>query len=378
MITREQIQQLLQFRNGPYLVTSCYFNLDRAQTPPQGLKIRVKDLLQNARRSLQNKTGTHEQRESLQRDFDQIEAYLQQDILGARHKALAIFSCAGEKLWQVYPLSHMVRNILVAETAPYVRPLSIILSQQRRYCVALVDRVQAKLFEVYMGEAQEHAMTVDSVPRRVREGGQGGRDERNIERNRDAAVHQHFENVAGTMLSLLKQHEFDTVVLGGHHEVLAEFRPHLHAYLQSRLVGEFSAEPGRATADDVFRQVEELDQRLQSERERVSAADLVRKAGEARGAVAGVGATLAVLSRGEAELLLVEEGFETPGWLCRSCQHASLDAQECPQCRQPAERCADIVDEAVALAFHKRCAVQHVLSHTPLREAGRIGALLRY
>lgn len=377
MITRQQVNQLLQFRNGRYLVTSCYLNLNRTEIPVQGLKIRVKDLLQSARHSLDGKVGTHEQRESLQRDFDQIEARVEQDISEGHHKGLALFSCSGEKFWQEYPLPRMVRNILVAETAPYIRPLSVILSQERRHCAVVVDRVHGQLFEIYMGEILEHAVTADAVPRRVREGGQGGREERNIERHHNAAVHQHFERLAEAAFRLFKQDQFDSLVLGGHREVLAEFRDHLHSYLRSRLVGEFATEPGRASAAEVLRQTEEIDQRLQAENERRFSADLVRKCGDGR-AVAGVGATLAAIGRGEAQLLMVEEGFEAPGYLCRSCRSVSLHEPTCPQCRQSAELCPDIVDEAVTLALQKNCLIQHVQTHTPLREAGRIGAMLRY
>ena len=49
MITRQQINQLLGFRDGKYLVTSCYLNLDRSKMPAQILKILAKDLLQAVR-----------------------------------------------------------------------------------------------------------------------------------------------------------------------------------------------------------------------------------------------------------------------------------------------------------------------------------------
>ena len=379
MITRQQVDQLLQFKNGRYLVTSCYLNLDRGQMPPQTLKIRVKDLLQSARHSLQDKTGSgsHEQRQSLQQDFERIEAYVQQDILGTHHRALAVFSCAGEKFWQVYPLSRMVRNILIADHAPYVRPLTIALAQFHRFCVVLVDRVHGQLFEMYMGEIVEHKELLDEVPRRVREGGQGGRDERNIERSRDTAVHQHFQRVADAAFDLFKQHQFDSLVLGGHHDVLAEFKEHLHAYLKERLVGEFAAEPGHTSAAEVLRQTQQIEQRVTAEQEQRLAHDIVHKAVTGR-AVNGVAATLTALGRGEAQLLLVEEGFESPGYICRVCQHLSVDTMTCPQCQQPTERCPDVVDEAVGLAVLKNCRIQHVQGLTPLREAGRIGALLRY
>jgi len=377
MITRQQVDQLLQFKNGRYLVTSCYLNLDRGQMPPQTLKIRVKDLLQSARHSLQGKTGTHEQRQSLQRDFERIEEYVQQDILGNRHKALAVFSCDGEKFWQTYQLPRIVRNVLIADHAPYTRPLTVMLAQQRRYCVVLVDRVHGQLFEIYMGEILEHKELLGDVPRWANEGGQGGRDERNIERCYVAAVHQHFQSVADAAFRLFKQHQFEALVLGGHREVLMEFKEHLHAYLKERLVGEFTADPGRTSAAEVLRQTEQIEQRVAAEHERRLAGELVHKAAAGR-AVSGMAATLTALSRGEAQLLLVEEGFESPGYICRSCQHLSPDVATCPQCDQPAEPCADVVDEAVGLATARNCRIEHVRGPTPLREAGRIGAMLRY
>jgi peptide chain release factor subunit 1 len=377
MITRQQVDQLLQFKNGRFLVTSCYLNLDRTQASPQSLKIRVKDLLQSARHSLQGKGGSHEQRESLQRDIEQIEAFAQGDILASHHKALAVFSCAGEKFWQAYPLPRMVRNIFIAEHAAYVRPLRVILNQQRRFCAALVDRVHGQLYEIYMGEILEHKELLGDVPRWAKEGGQGGREERKIERCFDAAVHQHFQRVADAAFALFKQHQFDSLVLGGHREILAAFKNHLHAYLKTRLVGEFTADPGRTSAAEVLHQTEMIEQKLAAAHERDLAVDLVHKT-VAGHAVSGAAAALAAVVRGEAQLLVVEEGFESPGFICRACRHLSLEDGLCPQCQEAVVQCADVVDEAVGVAMTKNCRVEHVRGHTALRDVGRIGAVLRY
>jgi len=377
MITRQQMEELLQFRNGRYLVTSCYLNLDRKEMAPQALKIRVKDLIQAARHSLQGKSGTHEQRESLQRDFERIEQFVRQELLVNRHKALALFSCDGEKFWQVYRLPWVVRNILVADRTPYVRPLKVILDQQRRYCVVLVDRVHGALYEIYMGEILEHKEFLGNVPHWAKEGGLGGRAERHIERSYIAAVHQHFQQVVEATFRLFKLHQFDSLVLGGHREVLLDFKEHLHPYLRERLVGEFVADPGRTSAAEVLQETERIEQRIAAEHKQQMAEELVRKASTAR-AVTGLAATLSALGRGEAQLLLVEEGFELPGFICRNCRHLSTEAWPCPQCNQPVEPCGDIVDEAVALALERNCRIEHVQGLTPLRKVGRIGALLRY
>ena len=378
MITRQQIDQIQQFHNGSYLVTSCYLNLDRGQMPLPELKIRAKDLLQSARHQLQAKAGTHEQRESLQRDFERIEAFVIEDIINSRHKALAIFSCSGEKFWQTYRLPRLVRNILVADRSPYLRPLTAMLAEYHRYCTVLVDQVHGQLFEIYMGEILDRGQVVDPVPRLGREGGFGGRDERGNERRHDSAVHQHLQHVAETAFALFKQHQFDSLILGGARDALGEFKQVLHPYLKQRWVGDFHAEPGKMTLPEVLHQTLAVAERVEQEQEVRLAADLVGKAVAGERAVSGPGPTLGALARAEAQTLLVEDGFEWPGFVCRACHQVSQELQSCPHCQQPMESSADVVDEAVELALATNCAVRHLRGVTALREAGRIGALLRY
>jgi peptide chain release factor subunit 1 len=378
MITRSQVDRLLEFRDGNHLVTSCYLNLDRTKMPPQMLKIRAKDLLQSARHELQAKAGTHEQRESLRRDFERIEDFVMQEIVTNQSRALAIFSCDAEKFWQAYRLPRMVRNILIADHNPYIRPLVAILSEYHRYCTVLADRVHGQVFEVYMGEIMEHAVVVDPVPRRVNEGGFGGREERNIERRRDRAVHHHFQHLADATFKLFKHQHFDWLILGGHREVLLEFKRHLHPYLKERWVGDFHAKPGKTTVPDVLERSLEIEEHVEYEQERRLADELVRNAGVGNRAVSGVSATLGALTRGEARMLLVEEGFGTPGYVCHGCHYVSLHEHACPHCQKPAEPCPDVIDEAIEVAMLKNCQIEHVRGPTPLRDAGRMGALLRY
>jgi peptide subunit release factor 1 (eRF1) len=378
MITRQQLEQLQSFRNGRYLVTSCYLNLDRRQLPLNSLKIRLKDLLQTARHELAGKAASHEQRESLQRDFERIEAFVLEEILTQRDRALVVFSCTGEKFWQAYRLPRLVRNILVADHAPYLRPLTAVLAEYRRYCVVLVDRSVGRLFEVYLGEIVEHQRFADAVSRKVREAGFGGRDERAMERRHDGAVHQHYRHLAEAAFALFKQHAFDGLVLGGPREALGEFKQLLHPYLRERWVGDFQIEPGRATVPDVLAETLAVEDRIAHEQEWQLAQDLVREAGRGERAVSGLQETLDALARGQAQTLLVEDGFAGGGQVCRPCRRVSVTEAACAQCGQPTEPCADVVEEAVELALATQCEVRHVRGETPLRDAGRIGALLRY
>lgn len=378
MITRQQIDRLLQFRSPNFLVTSCYFNLDRGRIAPPALRIRVKDLLQTAQHELAGKAGTHEQRESLHEDFRRVEEFVQQEIATNHHKGLAVFACAGEKFWQTYRLPRVVRNILIADPDPYIRPLSAILAEYRRFCVVLTDRMHGKIFEVYMGTILERTEVLHQVPRRVREGGFRGRDERSIERRHENAVQQHFQNLAAATFALFQREKFDALVLGGHADVLALFKQHVHPYVKRRWAGDFHCEPGKITVPEVLAHALDVEDQFEWQHERKLAAELVQKARAGDRAVAGVGATLHALAHGEAQALLVEDDLEMPGYVCRHCHVASLQPGRCPLCHEPVDPCPDVVDEAITLAMTKGCAIEHVRGPTALREAGRIGALLRY
>ncbi len=378
MITRQQIDQLLSFQNGEYLVTSCYVNLDRNKMPAQMLKIRVKDLLNNAQRQLSAKSGSHTQRESLRNDFGRIEEHMMQAVVANRHKGEVAFSCHGENYWQTFGLPRLVRNILIADRAPYIRPLTAILGEYHRYCVVLVDRMHAQIYEVYLREIVERWSVVDTVPKRVREGGVGGRDERNHERRYDQKVQQHFRHVAEQAFRIFQRDKFDWLILAGQREPLREFKEMMHPYLRERWVGDFHAEPAKATVAEILARSLEIEERVEWNHEVKLAEHLVQHASSGKRAVKGIGATLMALDRGEAQTLLVEDGFEMPGFACFHCHFASMEPVSCPHCNQPTEPCGDIVDEAIELAMQRNCQVEHLRGATALRDDGRIGALLRY
>ncbi len=282
MVTHAEVDRLLQFRNNDeYLITSCYLNLDRTKWLPQVLKIRVKDLLQSAQQELSAKTGGHAQRESLRADLARIEEFVLQEIGTNHHKGLAVFSCSAQKFWQTYALPRIGRNILIADLYPYIRPLVAILAEYHRYGVVLVDRVMGQVFEVYMGEIVERADVIADIPRRVKKGGLGGRDERNIERHHAQAVHQHFQAVADETFGLFQRDKFDYLVLGGHRELLREFQEHLHPYLKERWVGDFHAEPCKTSPAEVLARALEIEDETEWENEKRMAEELVRKAGPA-------------------------------------------------------------------------------------------------
>ena len=378
MITRQQIEQLQAFQNGPFLMTSCYLNLDRHGQTVQAHKIRIKDLLQTAQQQLDKKAGTHPQRESIRGDFAAIEAYVLPSLATNQFKAVAIFSCVGEKYWQTFQLPRLGRNILIADHAPHLHPLTAILAEYPRYCIVLVDRAHGRIFEFYLGEVVERGDVAGDLPRRVREAGFGGRDERNRERHVAQAVAHHYQHLADTTFKLFQKDRFDRLILAGQRESVHEYQKHLPADLQQRLVGSFHADPAKITLPEVLEQAGVIAQRVERDHENQLAATLVQQANAGYGAVTGLPAVLAALDQGAAQTLVVEDGFSKPGHACFTCHYPSVLTADCPHCQRPTTPCADIVDEARELAYRRNCQIKHLYSTTALRDSGRIGAVLRF
>jgi peptide subunit release factor 1 (eRF1) len=309
----------MEFRSGEFLVTSCYLNLDRAKMPPQMLKIRVKDLLQAAQQDLSGKAGTHAQRESLRDDFAWIEEFILPEIVTNTPKGMAIFCCSGLKFWRAYRLPRVGRNLLIADGAPYSRPLAAILAEYHRYGTVVVDPNGGRIYEVYMGELEPQAEINAAVPRRGREGGGGGRDERRLERRHDRVVQQHFQQLAGETFRLFKRDQFDWLILGGHREQLRTFKPHLHPYLQERWAGDFHCDPATVTLPEILADALQIEDAVEWKHEQELARALATESSAGRHGVSGISRTLQAIARGEAQTVLVEQGFEMPGYVCGRC-----------------------------------------------------------
>jgi peptide chain release factor subunit 1 len=74
----------------------------------------------------------------------------------------------------------------------------------------------------------------------------------------------------------------------------------------------------------------------------------------------------------------VSEGYEAPGWRCRSCGHVARKGRTCPLCEQPMTQVDDVVEEAVEEALAQACRVAVCVGNADLDVLGRIGALLRF
>jgi len=172
LITKEHINELLEIKPAGTLVTSFYLNVDPRHTNPSAYKTVTNSLLRTKLRSLEKEDLSKKQLAAVKEDFEKIEFEVTNSFVPAgKVRGLVIIADGTRDLYLVYRVAQPVKSQVVVDPNPYIRPLVAILDEYHRLMLVLVDKQEARLLEVYMGEVLEHNAYRSDIEGKVRKGG---------------------------------------------------------------------------------------------------------------------------------------------------------------------------------------------------------------
>jgi peptide chain release factor subunit 1 len=376
VISEDRIRALAGHR-GSCVVTSCYLDVDGRRHPRHADYETQLDHLVRQGREKAAGLGAEATR-SVGADLERIAAWVKGGFDRSRVRGLAFFACSADGYFEVVESPLPVRNGVVVNHTPHVRPLESILQAYERFAVVLVDRQRARLFRFELGELTEHTEVFDAVPRGGDQSGHPAQGSRGaaVQRHSDEIVHRHLKHAAEVTFTELQAHPVDHVILGGPHEVVVDFEGLLHPWIGERVADRLVI-PTTAVPDEV-RQAALCVEAVVTRRDEAAQVERLRDAVGTGGGVAGLQPTLAALVERRVDLLLVSDGYETEGWRCRSCRYLGPLGRRCPVCANSMDLVDDVVEEAVEEALANKCRVQMVRENADLDVLGRIGALLRF
>ncbi len=377
MVTIEQVEELLSFKADPFLMSSLYLNVNEKRFSKKECGIQLKDLIKQRRQDIKHADVSPEIKASLEEDFKKIQHYVDQEFSGRGVRCLVIFSASKKNFWQVYHLPQPVKSRLIVNGEAYVRPLTTLLDEYKRYCTVVVNRDKARIFEVYLGEITEHTEIFNQVPGKVRIAGWYGLEERRIERNIDDKIHRHFKQVADATLDFFKRKRFDWLIIGAKRESLSAFEGHLHTYLRDRIIGWADLDP-ETSLHEALLKTQEIARRMEHEEETRLIQRLLDEANSNGLGVIGLEDTLKAIWQGQVNVLLVKDDLSVPGFLCPKCGYMSTEESECPHDKLAMTPTPDILEEAVESAIFQNCQIEHVTESQELDNIGGIGAILRF
>lgn len=368
-ITKERIRELARFTNPDNEVVSVYVDVDGKRYPRYvDVEARVERLLRAAMDGASRGATA---------DIKRVEAHLKKGLNRAHTRGVAIFACEKADLWEVVDLPVPVRDQVVVNAIPHVSQLEAVLERSERFGILLADKQRARMLVFELDELVDKSELFEELPRHDDDA--GNRDRLHAKDHIEAAMHAHLKHAAQVAFEAYQREPFEHLIVAAPDEIANELERGLHSYLQERLVGRCPL-PVNASEAAIRDAIVEIEERVERDREAQAVERLREAVATANGGVAGLDSVLSALDERRVDRLLVSDGYEAPGWRCRSCGHLGVKApasHACPVCSEEMTRVDDVVGEAVDEAINQGCRVD-VCVNADLDVHGRIGALLRF
>jgi peptide subunit release factor 1 (eRF1) len=382
MITREELRRLAQVESPDGCAISFYF---QPQTPQDRSHreetILIKDLVREALRQAE-RAGNHQ---GLREDLKKI-LQTAEGLYGNHSRGRAIFACREKGIWLEMDVPPRLGRVQIrVDSRFHLGPLVAAQSGVSRVCIALLNQLKARIFEMNCGDLiggelrQLPDLEFGRLAKTGRSDGYMGYEAGHRERHAEKEVITHYKQFTESLTMLLERDKFDVLLIGCHDDAWPELQPLLHADLKQRLEGRFVIDPVAASAEDVSAHALRI---LDGKREQQLQALVREIVGQAhrnsRGAV-GLRHVLNALERQEVQILVVGGGFQAPAAECPNCRH--LDTRmvsKCAVCGQPTRELRDVTDALVDLALRNGAEIEFIAADPALEKAGHIGALLRF
>lgn len=372
-LPNQLLDRLLSFEPTPAPVISLYLD---ARVNENGQRT----FMPFVRKQLNERVKTYdvqsEERQSFEEDFVRIMRYLEHEVSDSV-QGVAVFACSAAKDWfEVGDFeAPFERNRVFVSDRPHVYPLARLIDQYRRYAVVLADTNRAQIFVFAAGRAvdRQNVQNVKTKHAKV-----GGWSQARYQRHEQNYHLQHAKEVVEMLEKIVREENIEHIILAGDEEtVIPLLREQMPKTVEEKVIDALSL--GIDTPEH-----ELLDESLTAFRRHDSLSDMEkvqRLLNEYRAddlGVAGVPETLAALSNGQVEEMLIAAKPE-------SIQYDEEEVKKVLELYRDEEPLPDELDQrSVADELVKRAntlssaTVTFIEDSTRLELLGGVGGFLRY
>ncbi|GAA0726453.1 hypothetical protein Drose_11930 [Dactylosporangium roseum] len=375
MTSHAQIDPIVQFGAEGLPVVSLYVGVepDGSLTNEGEVRTRLNSLLDPVRSMDKDHSLDREARLSIRGDVERLaRAYTEERWPAGM---MALFSCSARNFFEEVSLPRSIRDRVVVDSTPWVRPMLAVLDEYRRMCVVITDDAIAQVWDLYLRELREVWQSRDPALRKPDYA--HGRAEYRVRNKSGELTKRHYRRVAEVLTDRFRNDGFDVLAVGGHQHEAASFIEYLPRELRERVAGTFTVDANTATAGDVRRAAESVMRRYEQQEERGLVAGIAEAVAERRWAAFGLDTCLWAGTVSAIGTLAVEEGVEKPGVVCDRDGWMSQAGETCALCGEPVRATTDVIDELVESVMDDGGSVRHIRFETELRDHA-VGARLRF
>lgn len=366
MFTEYDLRELLDFKtDNPVL--SLYLNTDPSLGSADAYKLRLRTMLKDV--------GLKDDIERVIHFFD-----FEFDWSG---RGVALFSCAPENFFRVFTFAVPLSDRIRVSERPHVKPLADLLDFYGGYGIALVDKIDARLFYFHLGKLMEEAEISGESLRRTKRGGgsqaQGRRGGTAGQTNyTEELAERNIKDAADFAARFFTENNVRRVLIGGTEENVNLFRSHLPKAWQSLVVGTFPISKN-ASHSEILARALKLGEEAELLKQTHIIKMIISNEAKGQGGVINFEDTLNAVHDGRVHTLVIREGYRAPGYQCLGCGYLTSESLKlCPFCENQFEKIPDAVDLAVRRVLRDGGEVEVLREIDVMQDFDRIGALLRY
>ena len=262
----DQLDKLARMEPVPYPVVSLYLN---TQSNEHG-----RDQFQTfVRQEFRARSATYPagpDRESLDKDMERINAYLENEVQASAN-GVALFACSAAELFETVQLTAPIdqHSLFIGDT-PHLYPLARLESQYPRYAAVVADTNAARILVFATGELVSEKEVVGTKTRKSQ---QGGWSQARFQRHISNFHMHHAKEVVDALDRIVQQEGIAEIFLAGDEVIMPLLRDQMPKHLADKVVDHLKLDV-RASIGDVLSATAEAIGRMneRTDREKVDAA----------------------------------------------------------------------------------------------------------
>jgi peptide chain release factor subunit 1 len=302
------------------------------------------------------------------KNFDKTIEEIENKIRNISSSSIVIFASHKYDFIRYVSLSIKLKNLLIVDSSPYIRPLARIQDEWESFTLLLISSNFAKIFSVSTGKVEDSKkLSTDIINKHKK----GGWSQARFNRLRRGAIKAFLSEVAEALQKLSD----DSVIVAGPGTIKNQFLDMLSKEIRDKIVDviDISIEDEQKLLKESFRLIAEREQ-IESNKAVQLLKQEILKDGLA---IYGIVETLKAVKNGQVDLLLLEKDFKIRGWICENCQVVEQGVKKsCPYCKNITSE-VDIIEEIIEFAERTNASIEFTDSDE-IANLGHVGAILRF
>jgi peptide chain release factor subunit 1 len=272
MLNRMELKEIASMEGRDSYFVSLYLNVDPLFNTKGDYMVYFKNMMKNTVDTLDKAVY-----KVVRDDLDKIEDYVLSNKRMFK-KGLTLISSTTNNFWRDYNINVPVKNELIVDKTPYVKPLMDILDNYQQYTVLLVDKESARIFTIHLGEIVEYReVHTPDIPGKHKKGGWFALSQNHYERHIDFHIGMHLKDVADKLESVFTGEYIGRLIIGGSDEAVSMVKGMLHKTILDKIIGTLKVEMF-AKPDEVLRKVEPIVSAYEKKKEEETVENLIAKA----------------------------------------------------------------------------------------------------